>query len=72
MAKSFWERGEEHAKKVSAEIIEQINAGVAPWQKPWEPGKHSTPEDFSTLRPLHREKGDGHLKRVEDSEGPDG
>ena len=30
MAKTFWERGEEYAKKVSAEIIEQINRGDAP------------------------------------------
>ena len=35
MAKSFWERGEDYAKKVSGEIIDQIKAGVAPWQKPW-------------------------------------
>ena len=35
MAKSFWERREDYAKKVSGEIIDQIKAGVAPWQKPW-------------------------------------
>ena len=29
MAKSFWQRGEDYAKKVSGEIIEQIKAGVA-------------------------------------------
>ena len=73
MAKSFWERGEEQAKKTSAEIIEQIKAGVAPWQKPWKPGEQSKPEDFSTLRPLRRPKRDGHPKRVKDSpEGTDG
>ena len=27
MAKSFWQRGEDYAKKVSGEIIEQIKAG---------------------------------------------
>ena len=32
--KSFWQRGEDYAKKVSSELIEQIKAGVAPWQKP--------------------------------------
>ena len=48
MAKSFWERGEEYAKKVSGEIIEQIKAGVAPWQKPWKPGEQNAPENFST------------------------
>ena len=39
MAKSFWQRGEDYAKKVSSEIIDQIKAGVAPWQKPWKPGR---------------------------------
>ena len=38
MAKSFWQRGEDYAKKVSGEVIEQIKAGAAPWQKPWKPG----------------------------------
>ena len=38
MAKqSFWKRGEDYAKKVSGELIEQIKRGVAPWQKPWKP-----------------------------------
>ena len=32
--KSFWQRGEDYAKKVSSEIIDQIKRGVAPWQKP--------------------------------------
>ena len=46
--KSFWQRGEDYGKKVSDEIIEQIKAGVAPWQKPWKPGEQSSPENFST------------------------
>ena len=41
MAKSFWQRGEDYAKKVSSEIIDQIKAGVAPWQKPWKPGEQT-------------------------------
>ena len=49
MAKqSFWQRGEDYARKVSGELIEQIKRGVAPWQKPWKPGEQSTPENFST------------------------
>ena len=48
MAKSFWQRGEDYAKKVSDELIEQIKAGVAPWQKPWKPGEQSSAENFST------------------------
>ena len=45
---SFRQRGEDYAKKVSGELIEQIKAGVAPWQKPWKPGEQCTPENFST------------------------
>ena len=46
--KSFWRRGEDDAKKVSSEIIDQIKAGVAPWQKPWKPGEQISAENFST------------------------
>ena len=45
---SFWQRGEDYAKEVSSELIEQIKEGVAPWQKPWKPGEQCTPENFST------------------------
>ncbi len=45
---NFWERSKEYARQVSDEIIEQIKAGVAPWQKPWKPGEKCTPENFST------------------------
>ena len=48
MAKSFWERSDEYAKKVSGEIIDQIKRGVASWQKPWKPGEQQSPENFST------------------------
>ena len=44
--KSFWERGEDDAQKVSGEIIDQIKAGVAPWQKPWKPGELLKPISF--------------------------
>ena len=46
--KMFWQRGEDYAKKVSGEIVKQIKAGAAPWQKPWKPGENCTPENFST------------------------
>ena len=29
--RSFWQRSEDYAKKVSNELIDQIKAGVAPW-----------------------------------------
>ena len=44
--KSFWRRGEDYAEKVSSEIIDQIKAGVAPWQKPWKPGELLKPMSF--------------------------
>ena len=46
--KPFWQRGEDYAKKVSNEIIDQIKRGVAPWQKPWKPGEQISAENFST------------------------
>ena len=54
MAQSFWQRGEDYAEKVSEELIEQIKAGVAPWQKPWKPGEQSSPENLSTGKTLQR------------------
>ena len=38
----------DYVKKVADELIDQIKAGVAPWQKPWKPGERCTPENFST------------------------
>ena len=49
--KTLWQRSEDYAKKVSGEIIEQIKAGVAPWQKPWKPGESFMPQNFSTGKP---------------------
>ena len=46
--KSFWQRGEDYAKKVSGELIDQIKRAVAPWQKPWKPGEQSGADNFST------------------------
>ena len=46
--KSFWQRGEDYAQKVSDEIIDQIKRGVAPWQKPWKPGEEISAENFSS------------------------
>ena len=61
MAKSFWEVNE-RAKRLSAEIFDQIKRGVASWQKPWKPGKQPSPENFSTgsIRLRNRAERDGH------------
>ena len=34
---SAGQRGRGPAKKVAAEVMEQIKRGDAPWQKPWKP-----------------------------------
>ena len=33
------DRPEQYVRQVADEIMEQIKAGVAPWQKPWKPGR---------------------------------
>ena len=46
----FGKFGTGYARRVTDELIEQIRSGVAPWQKPWEPGKRFAPENFATGR----------------------
>ena len=33
------DRSKQYIRQVADEIMEQIKAGVAPWQKPWKPGR---------------------------------
>ena len=33
------DRPEQYVRQVADAIMEQIKAGVAPWQKPWKPGR---------------------------------
>ena len=33
------DRSEQYVRQVADAIMEQIKAGVAPWQKPWKPGR---------------------------------
>ena len=63
--KSFWQRGEDHAKKVTGEIIEQIERGEAPWQKPWKPG--GLLEPITVDVPFYL----GRLKRPESKKKPE-
>ena len=46
----FGKFGTGYTRRVTDELVEQIRNGVAPWQKPWEPGKSFVPENFSTGR----------------------
>lgn len=38
----------EYAEEVAAKIIEQLQQGTAPWQKPWKPGELSLPRNAAT------------------------
>ncbi|MCD2514642.1 zincin-like metallopeptidase domain-containing protein [Comamonas endophytica] len=39
---------QEYAEQVAARIIEQLQQGVAPWQKPWKPGELRLPYNPTT------------------------
>lgn len=39
---------QEYAQQVAARIIEQLQQGVAPWQKPWKPGELRLPYNPTT------------------------
>lgn len=38
----------DYARKVSEALIEQLQRGVAPWQKPWKPGERNLPYNPTT------------------------
>ena len=42
------DRSEQYVRQVADELMEQIKAGVAPWQKPWKPGESCIPENLAT------------------------
>ena len=42
------DRSEQYVRQVADEIMEQVKAGVAPWQKPWKPGEKCIPENLAT------------------------
>lgn len=41
----------EFVEQVAGRIIEQLEKGVAPWQKPWKPGEYSRPYNALTKEP---------------------
>ena len=50
-----------YRKDLTERIIRQLEAGTAPWQKPWNPDLsplHGTPHNAVTERPYH---GGNHL-----------
>ena len=42
---------EDYHTAFAAKIKEQIEKGVAPWQKPWKPGERRLPENIHTKKP---------------------
>src|SRR6202162_5837678 len=38
----------DYARKVAEGLIEQLKAGTAPWQKPWQPGEQFMPYNPTT------------------------
>ncbi len=44
------QRLENYARTFADRIIEALQAGAAPWQKPWKPGEFTGPTNFTTQR----------------------
>ena len=60
-----WERGEDYAKKVEAELMDQIKQGDAPWQKPWKPVELPAVATFTTSKKHTGEDGPRHIETEE-------
>lgn len=50
-SKTAAERADEHAQEVASLLIEQLRAGTAPWQKPWEESHAGMPVNATTGKP---------------------
>ena len=44
------ERAEEYHREFAERIIRALEAGTAPWQKPWQPGERILPHNFGSTR----------------------
>ena len=61
-------RANEYYKQFADRIIEQMEKGVAPWQKPWKPGQQVVPQSLSTGRE-YRGGNSLHLMAVAQEKG---
>ena len=61
-------RANEYYKQFADRIIEQMEKGVAPWQKPWKPGQQVVPQSLSTGRE-YRGGNSLHLMSVAQEKG---
>ena len=48
--KPAWSQDDYHSD-FAAKIKDQIEQGVAPWQKPWKPGEQRLPKNIQTDKP---------------------
>ena len=48
--KPAWSQDDYHAA-FAGKLKEQIEQGVAPWQKPWKPGERRLPENVASKKP---------------------
>ena len=42
---------DDYHKEFAGKLKEQIEQGVAPWQKPWKPGEQRLPKNIQTDKP---------------------
>ena len=61
-------KANEYYKQFADRIIEQMEKGVAPWQKPWKPGQQVVPQSLSTGRE-YRGGNSLHLMAVAQEKG---
>lgn len=61
-------RANEYYRQFADRIIEQMEKGVAPWQKPWKPGQQVVPQSLSTGRE-YRGGNSLHLMAVAQEKG---
>ena len=47
------DRYKDLVESVASDMIKQIEAGTAPWQRPWEPGQRQSPHNLATGRDYH-------------------
>ena len=43
-------QADEYHQQFAERIIPALKEGTAPWQKPWQPGEHVLPHNFSSGR----------------------
>ena len=50
MGRKTYQRWSDHLQHISDTLVQQVEAGQAPWQKTWKPGEYMLPTNLSTER----------------------